>query len=698
MKKIYKITAFLLLLSTNVSAQYSTDWIRPADAYQKIGVMIARDNQDNVITTGYWTSYNMFTRKHNKFGVLQWEAMSASGIPGNYEKPLWVTTDNSDNVFVAGYRYAGSGSPVAIIIVKYDPLGAELWKKVISPVNILVGMSLRCELDVNGNLYIGACGVGALPGFALIKLDTDGNILFTQNSDINAPKYFSSMRLKGDKIVLTASSGNLSLAPVAVWDTTGTLLWTAGVQGRGGTDVEIDDAGNVYLLTAYDNQVSPTSLMDVELYKFDASGTQLWKKDFDFGGAETSTRFTNVGNKLSIIAYGNIAASYFDWITFQTDIDGTMIWNTRYNETAGNDEQPYFISAKANGEVFVTGKGGPMYTLFGSQYLRMITVKYDNTGLRKWVDSVNIYSGWGLASTLASVNSLYVLSGTSMTAFHFLDHTGAIPAAMPISLNVSGITSSSAILSCDPVSGAYLYHFRYKESAASNWITISTNTPSVNLAGLTPSTLYDYACEAINDGGPSGYTATQIFTTTAVVLPIYIIDIAARRQGANVLVNWSTKSEQNSAHFEVERSYDGVVYINVGQVQAAGNSSIQRNYQFIDIAAPSKMLFYRLKLVDIDARYKLSDIRVVPKLENTDMEFLMYPNPASIGLNVVLNDVAAENMQLDIMNQTGQLVKTMQVLKGTQFIKLDISELPKALYMLKLTGREKVIVKKLLIW
>ena len=179
-------------------------------------------------------------------------------------------------------------------------------------------------------------------------------------------------------------------------------------------------------------------------------------KNFDFGGSDFPTRFTYAGNKLSIIAYGNIAASYFDWITFQTDTDGTMIWNTRYNETPGNDEQPYFISAKANGEVFVTGKGGPMYTLFGSQYLRMITAKYDNTGVRKWVDSVNIYSGWGLASSIASDNSLYVLSGTSMTVFHFLDHDGGPPASIPSTLNVSNIGNTSATFTWTPVSGAYL--------------------------------------------------------------------------------------------------------------------------------------------------------------------------------------------------------------------------------------------------
>jgi Fibronectin type III domain len=504
MKKFKIAIVFILLFSTNLFAQYSTDWIRPADSYQKIGVMIARDNHDNVIATGYWTSNNMFTRKYNKFGVLQWEATSASGIPSNYEKPLWVTTDNNNNVFVAGYRYGGTSSPIAVIVLKYSPDGVQLWKQVISPVNYLVGMSLRCELDNNGNLYVGACGVGALPGFALFKFDTNGSILFEQHSAATAPGFFESMRIKGNKIVLSASGGvpaggDPNIASVAVWDTTGTLLWTAAVLGRGARDVEIDDAGNVYLLTGNFNQVTPTSQMDIVIYKFDPSGTQLWKKDFDFGGTDFSTRFTYVAGKLSIIGEsqgGN------DWITFQVNTDGTMLWNTQYNGTSSNVEAPYFIAAKANGEVFVTGKGGPdVVGVGGSTFLRMITLKYDNTGTIKWVDSTNIYSGWGYGCTLASDSSLYVLSGTNMTVFHFLDHTSTGTCNTPTGLNVANIANNQATFSWATVSGATLYHLRYKPTTASDWTVVSYNLTTMNIFGLYAGTTYEYAVEAICGNG-----------------------------------------------------------------------------------------------------------------------------------------------------------------------------------------------------
>jgi hypothetical protein len=505
------------------------------------------------------------------------------------------------------------------------------------------------------------------------------------------------MRLKGNKIVLTASSGNPSIAPIAVWDTTGTLLWTAGLQGRSGSDVEIDDGGNVYLLTSFSNQVSPTSQMDIDIYKFDPSGMQLWKKDFDFGGYEFSTRFTYVAGKLSAIGNASIASGYFDWITFQVDTDGNMIWNTRYNETSGNDEEPYFLSAKANGDVFVTGKGGPMFTQYSSQYLRMITLKYDSTGTRKWVDSVNIYSGWGLASTLASDSSLYVLSGTSMTVFHFLDHNGTAPPPVPVTLNVANITDTSATFSWTPVSGATLYHLRYKINGTTTWTSASTNNTTINITGLIANTFYDYACESVGSGGPSGYSATQTFSTLGPVLAVNGIDIMARRQGVNVLVSWSTQSEQNSAWFDVERSYDGINYIKIGQVQAAGFSTNLRSYQFTDANVAKALIFYRLKMVDVNASYKLSPVRVVTRADGSIQEFLLYPNPAPFYVNIVLNEVAAKDMQVQVTNQMGQVVKTVIVSKGSQLIKLDVSLFPKGIYAIALRGDEAVQVKKLVV-
>lgn len=701
MKNFNLLLVLLLFFSANTFAQYSIDWIRPADSYQKTGVMMVRDNADNVMVTGYWVSNNIYTRKYDRFGNLQWEEMSASGVSGNYEKPFWINCDSSNNVFVVGCRYTGTSQqyPNALVILKYSPSGTLLWKKTISMtifVNNFISFNMRSEVDNNGNLYIGT--VAATPaGFVLVKLDPDGNTLFTSNNDLNGVTMFRSMRLKGNKLVFSGSSGNLSAAIAIAWDTTGNLLWANSLLGQSGNDIEIDDAGNSYLLTSYANQVTASSGQDIIIYKLNSSGTQVWVQNFDFGGSDFPTRFTLVADKISVIGYGNISASYFDWITFQINTSGALLWNTRYNETTLNDEQSYFIAAKPNGEVFVTGWGGPVYTLLGNSYLRMITAKYDNTGIRKWVDSVNIYSGRGVACTLASDNSLFVLSNAYSTAFHFLDHDGSAAAAVPGGLTVSNVTNSGALFFWTPVNGASLYHLRYKLTAGSTWTVTSTDMTSINITGLAPNTSYDYACEAINSGGPSGYSPTQTFMTVSTPLAVSGITFTARRQGQNVLLNWSTLSEHNSAWFDIERSLDGIHYSAIGQLPAAVNSNEIRNYRFVDLNTAETLVFYRLKMVDANADYKLSPVRVVSKLDRSNKEFLVYPNPASSEISIALDEVSVENMQIQITNSMGQSVKVVRVLKGTQLIRLDIRELPKGIYMVRLTGTKLVETIKLLV-
>ena len=937
MKKLPFIAAALLLFQTSLFAQFSTDWIRPADATSKTGTMIARDNHDNVIATGYAISNAAYTRKYNKFGVLQWEAMSASGIQSQYERSLWVTTDNNNNVFVAGYRYAGSnpGSALAVIVLKYSPDGVQLWKKVLSPVNYLVGMSLRCDVDSSGSLYVGATGAGNLAGFALFKFDTNGNMLFERHSAATAPGFFESMRVKGNKIVLSASGGSPAggdpnTASVAVWDTAGALLWTAGVQGRGARDVEIDDAGNVYLLTGYFNQVTPTSQNDIVIYKFAPSGTQLWKKDFDFGGGtDFPTRFTYVADKLSIIGQSQGLGS---WITFQVNTDGTMLWNTAYNEAPGFDEAPYFIAAKANGEVFVTGMGGPNVDPNNVPSLRMITLKYSNTGVQKWVGSTNFYSGWGYACTLASDSSLFALSGTSMTVFHFFDHTGTGSCNIPTGANVTNINNTFASFSWEPVAGATAYHVRYKPTSASGWTVVSYNLTTLNIFGLYAGTTYEYAVEAVCANGPSGYSATQTFTTTGTpictsagqsqvqeylsqvwvgginqisgrdngygdftnivmsftrnqnvqgylsglvpypeyeyysiwidynhnndftdageevvtlytdfsgllsfnftvpssaplgttrmrvimshdnpptpcgvyprgetedytvvindtstvpppvpaglsvsnitnssatftwtpdinaasyqlrykkatettwtlapvnvtaitipglsavtdynfscaaissigtsgygatqnfrttggVLPVHVIDVKACRKGPAVLVNWSTGSEQNSAWFQMERSYNGFDFLPIGQVPAAGYSNSTIQYQFTDNSAAGTVLFYRIKLVDADGRFQYSKLVKLAKAGSQQQGFTLYPNPAVNTFSVALTEIATADMHIQVINELGQIVSAARLVKGAQLIQFDISKLTKGIYAVRLTGTNTMQVQKLI--
>jgi len=279
----------------------------------------------------------------------------------------------------------------------------------------------------------------------------------------------------------------------------------------------------------------------------------------------------------------------------------------------------------------------------------------------------------------------------------FINDNSTTAPPVPAGLNVSNITNTSATFTWTPDNTAAFYHLRYKKFTETTWTVAPVSVPSITIPGLSSITAYDYACEAVGSVGHSGYSATQIFTTTGGPLPINAVDMTAKRQGANVLVSWTTQSEHNSAWFDVERSYDGVVFTRIGQVQAAGSSSSVKNYRFVDVNAARSLIFYRLRMVDADASYKFSLVRVVTRADGNLMEFLLYPNPAVSNVSIALTEAAAKDLQLQVINQMGQMVKTARVSTGTQLIKLDVSQLPKGIYAVRLTGGEIVQVKKLVI-
>ena len=278
-----------------------------------------------------------------------------------------------------------------------------------------------------------------------------------------------------------------------------------------------------------------------------------------------------------------------------------------------------------------------------------------------------------------------------------INGTGNVPPPIPIGLNATNITTASARIYWTPDSTAASYNLRYKKVTETTWTIAPLNDTTISLPGLSSITDYNYAVEAIGGVGNSGYTATQTFTTLGAPLPINAVELTAKRQGANVLVSWTTKSEQNSAHFDVERSEDGINFMKVGQVEAAGFSTNLRSYRFTDVQAAKTMLFYRLKMMDADASYKLSTVRVVAKADDDMTAFLLYPNPAISFVTIALTEAAVKDMRVQVTNQIGQIVKTTLISKGTQLIKLDISVLPKGIYAVTIIGNEVVKVKKLIV-
>lgn len=168
------------------------------------------------------------------------------------------------------------------------------------------------------------------------------------------------------------------------------------------------------------------------------------------------------------------------------------------------------------------------------------------------------------------------------------------------------------------------------------------------------------------------------------VLPVELLSLGADDSGASVRVHWSTASEHNTSHYEVQRSSDGQAYGYIGRVEAAGNSTETTDYGFIDDAPLYGLSYYRLVQVDLDGQQAIAGPVTVDRAERpTDAPF---PNPVS-DLAWWQLPVGCNAAEVLIMDALGQIVARLPRTNGTgPLIALPVGHLPRGAYAVAACG------------
>ncbi|MCE2962605.1 MAG: T9SS type A sorting domain-containing protein [Chitinophagales bacterium] len=155
---------------------------------------------------------------------------------------------------------------------------------------------------------------------------------------------------------------------------------------------------------------------------------------------------------------------------------------------------------------------------------------------------------------------------------------------------------------------------------------------------------------------------------------------------------WHTASEQNTSHFEVEASYDGKEFKQLGEnIAAAGNSASLLSYSFKDFdLAPIK--YYRLKQMDIEGSFEYSKIILAKRGDLADKVFEMAVYPLSemnrTQYQLILKNKSTATSQILVLDYTGKPVHTENTNSHSEI--LNLSHLSPGIYMLLVfNGDEK---------
>jgi hypothetical protein len=180
-------------------------------------------------------------------------------------------------------------------------------------------------------------------------------------------------------------------------------------------------------------------------------------------------------------------------------------------------------------------------------------------------------------------------------------------------------------------------------------------------------------------------------------LPVNLLSFTAQKiDNQKALLNWKVAQEINLSGYKVDRSADGTNYSSIGFVPATGQSM----YSFTDVTPKYGKNFYRLQMLDIDGRFKYSDIKILDF--KSGVSLTISPNPSSNGV-ISLSFTGLQNNEtasLEITNSSGQLIKTVYLnnISNTNGVTTHLGSSAAGVYYIRVTlNSGQVFTEKLLL-
>jgi SdrD B-like domain/Secretion system C-terminal sorting domain len=206
------------------------------------------------------------------------------------------------------------------------------------------------------------------------------------------------------------------------------------------------------------------------------------------------------------------------------------------------------------------------------------------------------------------------------------------------------------------------------------------NSKANNVTGLATVTI---AAGENNTTIDAGYQ-------TASLLPVQDIVLTPRLSGSVVEVNWQTINEVNTSHFEVERSYNNIVFESLqtvySLVQNGGNGAYRITDNSVLMSAGNAV--YRIKAVDKDGKVSYSR---VASLKLSKISNIVYgPNPFTDYFTINYPAQAAGKVTVTVFDLSGRrlLAKDFAVSRGTTSLTVNnLSTLAAGTYTVQVTEK-----------
>lgn len=169
----------------------------------------------------------------------------------------------------------------------------------------------------------------------------------------------------------------------------------------------------------------------------------------------------------------------------------------------------------------------------------------------------------------------------------------------------------------------------------------------------------------------------QVSCTYNQVAQTAAVSLSAERQGNAVSLRWLSNTGKQNASYQVERSTNGVDFTVIATGSAASQEEIVY-FNEVDNAPAKAENIYRVRMLLNNGVDHVSNEQKVfmPEVGS----FGLYPNPATEIVTLDASDFVGQAITVQMFNQLGKLVKTVEVAAGTGLIELELTDLNSGFY------------------
>jgi hypothetical protein len=185
-------------------------------------------------------------------------------------------------------------------------------------------------------------------------------------------------------------------------------------------------------------------------------------------------------------------------------------------------------------------------------------------------------------------------------------------------------------------------------------------------------------------------------------LPVTLSSLGINYKAGIATLNWASVYESNMKGYEIERSSNGIFFENIGFTGAKNQLGVTQNYQFADnIAALSaNILYYRLRMVDLDGKSKYSNVVTVRKDKAGTGKMAISPNPTANAAQLRLDAVKSGAASITVSDAAGRIVltQTAMIAAGSNNISLNnLYKLNEGIYNIRVSTGDEVYTERLMI-